>query len=46
MQSQFYKNKRKVLSNFTDITSQFNMNEELDYISQSLKDLFFVKNKM
>ena len=41
----FTKNKRKVLSNFTDITSQFNMNEELDYISKSLKDLFFVKNK-
>ncbi len=40
----FSKNKARVLSTFSDITSQFKMNEELNYISQTIKDLFFIKN--
>ncbi|MGY3803255.1 PAS domain S-box protein [Pigmentibacter ruber] len=36
--------KKRVLSAFTDITSQYKMNKELDFISQNLKNLFFINN--
>ncbi|WGL58513.1 PAS domain S-box protein [Pigmentibacter sp. JX0631] len=34
--------RKRVLSAFTDITNQFKMNKELDFISQNLKNLFFI----
>lgn len=42
----FSNSKKRVLSTFADITSQYKMTDELDYISQNLKELFFVKNNL